>query len=74
MVDAQSLISPVDADEAYGFIEAPKYRVKYPEGVTDDYGQTSYYFRTKRGALRMAREAAKAAVGDVISLTKDWTK
>jgi hypothetical protein len=67
------LIRPVPADEAYGFDYLPKYFVRYPPGVHDDYGHTGYYFGTLRGAQYMARRAFRAKPGDWLSLRKDWT-
>lgn len=65
-------VDPVDAD-TFGLDYPPKWFVKYPPGVLDDYGHTGYYFRTKRGAVLMARRALAAKPGSKIMLTKDWT-
>jgi hypothetical protein len=53
------------------FDKPVNFYVKYPEGVTDDYGQTGYYFRTISAAKYMARRAFKAKPGDVLYLRKD---
>jgi hypothetical protein len=69
MATFMDLIEPWDDDS---FDIPPKYYVSYPAGVTDDYGQRGYYFRTLRGAKYMARRAFKARPGHVLFLKKDW--
>lgn len=69
---ARDLITPVDGCDADSFDVPPKWFVKYPEGVTDNYGQTGYYFRTLNGARYMARNAFRARPGAMICLVKDW--